>query len=392
MRYRSGRHFLQIPGPTNVPDRILRAMDRPTIDHRSLQFSGLAEEIFERLKPVCGSTGPVLIFPGSGTGGWEAALVNTLSPGDEVLLCENGFFAAKVGKTARKLGLRVRVLEGDWRRAVDPEAVERTLAQDAAHLIRALLVVHNETSTGATTLIDSLRKAIDRARHPALLMVDSISSLGCVDYRHDEWGIDVTIASSQKGLMLPPGICFNVPSEKALKVSGRSRLARSYWDWRPQLQANEKGFFPYTPATNLLFGLREALRLIDEEGLRNVYLRHQRLAEATRRAVEGWGLKIFCAKPEERSVSVTAVQVPESVNADEVRALILDRYDLSLGAGLGKLAGKVFRIGHLGSFNALMLMAALSGIEMGMAVHGGLPFQPGGVLAAMQYLQSLEAS
>jgi alanine-glyoxylate transaminase/serine-glyoxylate transaminase/serine-pyruvate transaminase len=381
----SGRHFLQIPGPTNIPDRVLRAMARPTIDHRGPEFARLGRELLEGLKEIFRTAGPVVVYPSSGTGAWEAALVNTLSPGDKVLAFETGHFATLWKDLAAKLGLAVEFVPGDWRHGVDPTVVEAKLSEDRS--IRAVLVVHNETSTGVTSRVPEIRRAVDRARHPALLLVDTISSLGSIDYRHDEWGVDVTISGSQKGLMLPPGLGFNAISEKALEASRSARLPRAYWDWQPMLAANPAGFFPYTPATNLLFGLREALCMLREEGLDRVFARHARLAEAARRAVRAWGLEILCADPTEYSHSLTAVLMPSGHNADDLRRVILERFNLSLGNGLGKLQGKVFRIGHLGDFNELMLAGTLCGIEMGLAVAGVL-FERGGVAAALEYLES----
>lgn len=379
-----GRHFLQIPGPTNVPDRILRAMARPTIDHRGPEFARLGQEVLEGLKDVFRTAGPVVIYPSSGTGAWEAALVNTLSPGDRVLAFETGHFATLWMDLATRLGLAVEFVPGDWRHGVDPEVVETRLREDRD--LRAVLVVHNETSTGVTSRVPEVRRAMDRARHPALLLVDTISSLGSIDYCHDEWGVDVTVGGSQKGLMLPPGLGFNAVSEKALAAARSSRLPKAYWDWQGMLGANKSGFFPYTPATNLLFGLREALCLLREEGLEHVFARHRRLGEATRRAVRAWGLEILCANPEEHSHSLTAVLLPSGHNADELRRLILERFNLSLGNGLGRLQGKVFRIGHLGDFNELMLAGTLCGIEMGLSLAEA-PFTRGGVAAALQYLE-----
>ncbi|HSA82476.1 MAG TPA: aminotransferase class V-fold PLP-dependent enzyme [Geminicoccaceae bacterium] len=367
---RSGRHFLQIPGPTNVPDRILRAIDRPTIDHRGPDFTRLASEILEALKPIFKTEGPVVIYPASGTGAWEAALVNTLSPGDRVLMAETGHFASLWYEMAQRLGLAVELLPGDWRHGVDPEQIGATLAADRAHRIKAIAVVHNETSTGVTSRIAEVRRAIDQARHPGLFMVDTISSLASIDYRHDEWGVDVTVAGSQKGLMLPPGLSFNALSEKAIAAAKTAKLSRSYWEWAPMLAANAKGVFPYTPATNLLYGLREALAMLHEQGLEQVFARHDRHAEATRRAVAAWGLELLCQDPREYSSSLTAVLMPDGEDADALRRVILERFDLSLGNGLGKLAGRVFRIGHLGDFNDLMLAGTLSGIEMGRQLFG----------------------
>ncbi|MFQ5984799.1 MAG: pyridoxal-phosphate-dependent aminotransferase family protein [Alphaproteobacteria bacterium] len=381
----SGRHFLQIPGPTNVPDRVLRAIERPTIDHRGPEFAKLARETLDGLEEVFQASGPVLIYPSSGTGAWEAALVNTLSPGEKVLMFETGHFATLWCNMARRFGLKVEFVPGDWRHGVDPEAVEARLAEDRAHAIKGVCVIHNETSTGATSRVAEIRRAIDRARHPALFIVDTISSLGSIDYRHDEWGVDVTVGCSQKGLMLPPGLGLNAVSEKALKAAETARLAKSYWDWKPMLSTNAVGFFPYTPATNLLFGLKEALQMLREEGLRNVFARHDRLAEATRRAVRAWGLEILCVNPAEYSSSLTAVLVPEGADADALRSVILDHFNMSLGTGLGKLKGKVFRIGHLGDFNELMLAGTLGGIEMGLEI-AGVPHTRGGVTAALEYL------
>ncbi|HEX3210777.1 MAG TPA: aminotransferase class V-fold PLP-dependent enzyme [Geminicoccaceae bacterium] len=383
--HRSGRHFLQIPGPTNVPDRILRAIDRPTIDHRGPDFVRLAGEILEGIRPIFKTAGPVVIYPASGTGAWEAALVNTLSPGDLVLMAETGHFASLWCAMARRLGLEVKLLAGDWRHGVDPERIEAALAEDREHRIRAVCIVHNETSTGVTSRVAEARRAIDRAGHPALFMVDTISSLASIDYRHDEWAVDVTVAGSQKGLMLPPGLSFNALSDKALAAAKSARLPRSYWDWAPMLDANAKGFFPYTPATNLLYGLREAIAMLHEEGLEQVFARHDRHAEATRRAVRAWGLEVLCQEPHEYSSSLTAVRLPEGQDADALRRLILERFDLSLGNGLGRLAGRVFRIGHLGAFNDLMLAGTLSGIEMGLRLFGW-PLAGSGVVEALALL------
>jgi alanine-glyoxylate transaminase/serine-glyoxylate transaminase/serine-pyruvate transaminase len=382
---RSGRHFLHIPGPTNVPDRVLRAMDRPTIDHRGPEFARLTGEVLEGLRLVFQTSGPVIVFPSSGTGGWEAALVNTLSPGDRVLMFDHGHFAAGWAEVATRIGLDVDLVAADWRRGIDPGVVAERLAADDRHVYKAVAVLHNETSTGVTNDIAAVRAAIDGARHPALLLVDTVSSLGSMDYRHEEWGVDVTVTGSQKGLMLPPGLGFNAVSEKALAASRAARFGRSYWDWTPVLTANRNGFFPYTPATNLLFGLREALAMLREEGLHHVFARHCRLAEAARRAVGAWGLEIYCTDPKARSHSVTAVVMPDATDADAVRRVILDRFDLSLGTGLSKLKGRVFRIGHLGDLNELMLAGTLCGIEMGLEV-AGVPVTRGGVAAALDYL------
>jgi len=385
MSFKSGRHFLQIPGPTNVPDRVLRAMSRPTIDHRGPEFARLALELQDGLKPIFKTSGPIAIYPASGTGAWEAALVNTLSPGDRVLAFETGYFATLWRDLATRLGLEVEFVPGDWRHGIDPARAEALLAEDRRHEIKAVMAVHNETSTGVTSRVAALRPALDRTGHPALLLVDTISSLASIDYRHDEWGVDVTIAGSQKGLMLPPGLSFNAISEKALARSKSARLPKAYWDWEPMLAANQAGFFPYTPATNLLFALRESLQILQEEGLENVFSRHARLGEAVRRAVRAWGLEILCANPEEYSHSLTAVLMPSGHDADQLRQLILDRFNLSLGNGLGKVKGRVFRIGHLGDFNDLMLAGTLSGVELGLAL-ASVPYRKGGVAAALDYL------
>jgi alanine-glyoxylate transaminase/serine-glyoxylate transaminase/serine-pyruvate transaminase len=381
-----GRHFLQIPGPTNVPDRILRAIASPTIDHRGPKFAALTHRILAGLKPIFKCSGHVFIYPASGTGAWEAALVNTLSPGDKVLMVETGHFATLWMKLAVRLGLRPELIETDWRRGADPDAIEDWLRDDKEQAIKAVCIVHNETSTGATSGIGSIRRAIDAAGHPALLIVDTISSLASIDYRQDDWGVDVTVAGSQKGLMLPPGLSFNAVSNKALDTSKRASLPRSYWAWEEMIAANEKGFFPYTPATNLLFGLAEAIDMLEEAGLDNVFARHQRHSEATRRAVQAWGLEVLCQEPRDYSHSLTAVVMPGGHDADAFRATVLEHFNMSLGNGLSKLAGKVFRIGHLGDFNDLMLMATLCGLEMGLKL-AGVPHQIGGAARAMQYLK-----
>jgi len=385
MSHRSGRHFLQIPGPTNVPDRVLRAIDRATMDHRGPEFGKMGLEILEGLKAVFQTKQPVVIYPASGTGAWEAALVNTLSAGDRVLMFETGHFASLWNKMATKLGLSVDLVPTDWRRGVDPAAVEAKLKEDRTHAIKAVCVVHNETSTGAVSRIGAIRKAIDAAGHPALYMVDTISSLASIDYRHDEWGVDVTVAGSQKGLMLPPGLSFNCVGEKARTASQSAKLPRAYWSWDEMLANNKTGYFPYTPATNLLYGLHEALQMLRDEGLPNVFARHTRHAEATRRAVRAWGLEILCNVPEEQSSSLTAVMMPAGHDADRLRKIILEAYDMSLGTGLGRLAGKVFRIGHLGDFNDLTLAGTLAGVEMGLEL-AGVPHKKGGVLAAFEHL------
>jgi len=381
----AGRHFLQIPGPTNVPDRILKAMAMPTIDHRGPEFQKLGREVLAAIRRIFRTEHPVIIYPASGTGAWEAALVNTLSPGDRVLMAETGHFALLWREMAERLGLAPEFLPGDWRHGADPEAIEARLAEDRGHAIKAVCVVHNETSTGVTSRIAEIRDAIDRTGHPALYMVDTISSLASIDYRHDEWGVDVTVGGSQKGLMLPPGLSFNAISPKALAASEQARLPRSFWDWGAMLAANEKGFFPYTPATNLLYGLRESVHMLEDEGLDEVFLRHARHGEATRQAVRAWGLETQCADPREHSNSLTAVVMPEGESADALRALILERFDLSLGNGLTKLQDRVFRIGHLGDFNDLMLAGTLSGVEMGLKERG-IALEGSGVAAALDYL------
>jgi alanine-glyoxylate transaminase/serine-glyoxylate transaminase/serine-pyruvate transaminase len=383
--HRSGRHFLQIPGPTNVPDRVLRAMDRPTIDHRGPEFGRLAGEIFEGLGAVFGTAGPVIIFPSSGTGAWEAAIVNTLRAGDRVLMFETGHFATLWKKIAERLGLVVDFVAGDWRHGIDPGVVEAKLAADPHGAVKAVMVVHNETSTGVASRIPLVRQAIDRARHGALLMVDTISSLASIEYRHAEWGVDVSVACSQKGLMLPPGLGMNAVSDKALAAASQGGMPRSYWDWEDMRKHNAGGFFPYTPATNLLYGLREALAMLREEGLPAVFARHARHAEATRRAVRAWGLEILCAEPAEYSNVLTAVMMPAGHDADAFRAAVLSKFDMSLGTGLAKLAGKIFRIGHVGALNDLTLVGTLGGVEMGLTI-AGVPHRAGGTQEAMKFL------
>jgi alanine-glyoxylate transaminase/serine-glyoxylate transaminase/serine-pyruvate transaminase len=385
MTIHTGRHFLQIPGPTNVPDRVLRAMDRPVIDHRGPEFARLGAEVLEALRPVFQTKGPVVIYPASGSGAWEASIVNVFSPGERVLMFETGHFSNLWRDVARRMGLEVDYVPGNWRRGASPEEVERRLSEDQGHAINAVMVVHNETSTGVTSRIAEIRKAIDCARHPALFMVDTISSLASIDYRHDAWGVDVTVAGSQKGLMLPPGLSFNAISEKALAANKSAKLPRYYWDWQEMLKPNRQGFFPYTPATNLLWGLREALLMLQEEGLANVFRRHDRHAEATRAAVRAWGLEVLCQEPKEYSSSLTAVLMPEGHSADHLREVILENFDMSLGTGLAKLADKVFRIGHLGHFNDLMLAGTLSGVEMGLHL-AGVPHKAGGAAAALASL------
>jgi alanine-glyoxylate transaminase / serine-glyoxylate transaminase / serine-pyruvate transaminase len=381
----TGRHFLQIPGPTNTPERILQAMNRAVIDHRSAEFSKLGREILEKLPALFQTAGRVIIYPSSGTGAWEAAIVNTLSPGDRVLMFETGHFSHLWRRMAERFGIQVEYVPGSWRSGASAAEVATRLGSDHRHEFKAVMVTHNETSTGVTSSIPEIRTAMNQLHHPALLMVDAISSLGSIDYRHDEWGVDVTVAGSQKGLMLPPGLSFNAVSEKALSAGKSARLPRSYWDWPEMLGPNRDGFFPYTPATTLLYGLREALLMLEEEGLANVFRRHDRLAEATRTAVRTWGLEIVCQDPREYSSSVTAVFVPEGHDADRLRSIILENFDMSLGSGLSKLAGKAFRIGHLGSFNDLMLAGTLSGVEMGLRL-AGIPHKEGGVTAALQCL------
>jgi alanine-glyoxylate transaminase / serine-glyoxylate transaminase / serine-pyruvate transaminase len=387
----TGKHFLQIPGPTTVPDRVLRAMDMPTIDHRGPEFARLGIEVLEACKAVFRTTRPVVIYPSSGTGAWEAAIVNTLSPRDTVLMAETGHFAALWKSLAEKFKLTVELLPSDWRHGAQPEAIEARLAADRHHRIKAVMVVHNETSTGVTSRISEIRQAIDHAQHPALLMVDTISSLGSIAYEHDAWGVDVTVACSQKGLMLPPGLGLNAVSDKALAAARASEMSRSYWDWDAIIQQNQTGSWPYTPPTNLLYGLRQSIKMLMEEGLENVFARHQRLAAATRAAVRAWNLEILCQDPREYSPILTAVVMPAGHDADRFRDVVLENYDMSLGAGLSKLKGKVFRIGHLGHFNDLMLMGTLSGIEMALDL-AEVPHQTGGVLAAMKVLKTKDAA
>ena len=383
--FQPGKHFLQIPGPTNVPDRVLRAMDYPTIDHRGPEFAEIAKRVLDKIKLIFKTSEPVIIYPGSGTGAWEAAIVNTLNEGDKVLMFETGEFSTKWWDIAEKLKLKGDFVEGDWRTGADPEIVEKKLKEDTNKEIKAVFVVHNETSTGVASRIGEIRKAIDNANHPALLMVDTISSLASIDYKHEEWKVDVTVGGSQKGLLLPPGLSFNAISSKALKAYESSDLPKSYWDWKPMLENNKKGYFPYTPATNLLYGLDEAINMLTEEGLENVFIRHKRFAEATRVAVKAWGLEILCKNPEEYSDSLTAVMVPDGHDADSLRKIILDHYNMSLGTGLAKVAGKIFRIGHLGDFNELMLAGTLAGVEMGL-MKSKIPYKKGGILKALDYL------
>jgi len=385
--YHAGRHFLQIPGPTNVPDRVLRAIDRPTMDHRGPAFGRFALELLGKLRAVFKTHGPVVVFPASGTGAWEAALVNTLSPGDKVLMVETGQFATLWKNMAVKLGLKPEFIPTDWRTGVDPAQIEDVLRKDKAHEIKAVCFLHNETATGCLSPVLPVRKAIDAAGHPALLMVDTISSLASIDYRHDEWGVDVTVGGSQKGLMLPPGLSFNAVGDKALAVAKNAKLPKSFWSWEDMIANNRNGFFPYTPATNLLYALAESIDMLHEEGLENVFARHDRHAEATRRAVRGWGLEIWCREPKDYSSSLTAVLMPEGQDADRFRKAALEHFDISLGTGLSKLAGKIFRIGHLGDTNDLTIVGALAGVEMGLAL-AGVPHRKGGVQAAMDYLEA----
>jgi alanine-glyoxylate transaminase/serine-glyoxylate transaminase/serine-pyruvate transaminase len=392
MTIHTGRHFLQIPGPSNVPDRVLRAMDMPTIDHRGPEFAELGHAVLSGLQRIFQTSQPVIVYPSSGTGAWEAAIVNTLAPGDKVLMAETGHFATLWRNLALKFGLDVEFISGDWRSAADIDAIAERLAADKAHAIKAVMVVHNETATGCVTQPAQVRKALDASNHPALLMIDTISGLGSLDYRHDEWGIDVSVCGSQKGLMLPPGLGFNAISEKALAAARANRTAlRAYWDWHEIIAANATGSWPYTPATSLLYGLREAIAMLEEEGLSHVFTRHARHGAAARAAVEAWGLQVLCRKPSDPSGVVTAALMPEGHDADHFRAIVLDRLDMSLGMGLARLKGKVFRIGHLGHFNDLMLMGTLSGVEMGLEL-AGVPHRKGGVLAAMDVLTARATS
>ncbi len=382
-----GMHLLQIPGPSPVPDRIMRAMSAPVIDHRGPEFKNLGQGVLEGCRSIFKTSSPVIIYPSSGTGAWEATIVNTLSAGDKVLMVETGHFATLWRHMAARWGIEVDFIPGDWRHGADAMTIGAKLAEDRTHAIKAVMVVHNETSTGVTSRIADIRKAMDAAHHPALLLVDTISSLASADYRHDEWGVDVTVSCSQKGLMLPPGLGFTAISDKALAAAKTNNLPRSYWDWHEMLVPNANGFFPYTPATNLLYGLREAIAMLHEEGLDAVFARHQRLAAATRAAVRAWNLEVLCQEPAEYSPVLTAIMLPHGHDADRFRHIVLETYNMSLGAGLGKLAGKVFRIGHLGQCNELMLMAALTGVELGLAA-AGIPYNAGGVAAAMATLQS----
>ena len=384
----SGRHFLQIPGPTNVPERILRAINQSTIDHRGTQFKILCREVLDGLKEVFQTSMPVVIFPASGTGAWEAALVNTLSFGDRLLIFETGHFSNRWMQLAKRFGLQIDLIHSNWREGASPKKVERILEKDCDHKIKAICIVHNETSTGVTSDISGIRSSIDRLGHPALFLVDTISSLASIDYRHDEWKVDVSVGGSQKGLMLPPGLSFNAISAKALEASKKAGFPRAYWDWEDMLKANEQAIFPYTPATNLIFGLREALMMIREEGLTSIFERHHRLAEATRRAVNGWGLELNAINPDEYSDTLTAVRMPDGFDADEFRKVVLDNFNVSLGNGLGKIQSRVFRIGHLGDLNEAMLLGTLGSIEMGLAMFD-VPFKPEGIKAATAELINL---
>ncbi len=383
----AGRHFLQIPGPTPMPDRILRAMDMPIIDHRGPEFGKLARRSLDGIKTIFKTANPVIIFPSSGTGAWEAALVNTLSPGDSVLMFETGQFGTLWKNMAAKLGLNTVFIESDWRTGADAKQIEAKLREDKEKKIKAVCVLHNETSTGCVSHPAEIRKAIDAAGHPALLMVDTISSLASIDYRHDEWGVDVTVGGAQKGLMLPPGISFNAVSDKAIAAAKNSKSHKSFWGWEEMLNMNKTNYFPYTPATNILYGLVEAIDMLHEEGLDNVFARHDRHAEATRRAVKAWGLEILCKDPKYYSSTITAILLPEGKDADAFRKIALDNFNISYGAGLGKIAGKVFRIGHLGDTNDLTILGALAGTEMALSL-AGIQHKKGGVQAAMDYLVS----
>src|SRR5258706_1994586 len=391
MTTHQGPHFLQIPGPSLVPYRVVREVDVPVMDPRSPEFAELGHAVFEGSQTIFKASGPVIIFPSSGTGAWEAAIVNTLSPGDKVLMVETGHFATLWQQMAARWGIAVDFMPGDWRHGADPAAIEAKLARDASHSIKAVMVVHNETSTGVTSRVGDIRAAMDKVGHPALLLVDTISSLGSIDYRHDEWKVDVTVSCSQKGFMLPPGLGFNAISEKARAAAKINKMPRSYWDWEEMLKPNANGFFPYTPATNLLYGLREAIAMLLEEGLEAVFARHKRLAAATRAAVRHWGLEVLCLEPSEYSPVLTAVLMPPGHDADQFRKTVLDNYNMSLGSGLTKLAGKVFRIGHLGECNELTLLGALTGVEMGLSL-AGVPHRAGGVAAAMTFLEERNQS
>jgi alanine-glyoxylate transaminase/serine-glyoxylate transaminase/serine-pyruvate transaminase len=383
--FRSGKHLLQVPGPTNIPDRVLRAMSSPTIDHRGPEFAEIVKRVLDRLRGIFKTTQPIIIFPGSGTGAWEAAIVNTLNPYDKVLMFETGQFSSLWAEQAKKFNIEVDLVPGDWRTGADPKIVEKKLSEDQSHKIKAVFALHNETSTGVTSNIAKIRQAMDSAKHPALLMVDTISSLASIDYCHDDWKVDVTVCGSQKGLLLPPGLSFNAVSQKALEAHKKSTMQKSYWDWKPILANNKDGAFPYTPPTNMFFGLDEAIDMLNEEGLENVFKRHARLAEATRVAVKAWGLEILAKNPEEYSNTITAVLLPQGHDSDNLRKIIYDEYNMSLGMGLNKVKGKVFRIGHLGDFNELMLSGTLAGVELGLR-KAKIPHKPGGLMAAIDFL------
>ena len=383
--YKAGRHFLQVPGPTNIPDRVLRAMDLPAMDHRGPKFADLSKSILERTKLIFKSTDPVIIFPSAGTGAMEAAIANTLNEGDKVLMFETGHFATEWCQAAQRYKLYVDFVPSEWRTGADPKIVEQKLLADKNHEIKAVLVTHNETSTGIASRVEEIRKAIDATKHPTLFMVDTISSLGSFNYEHQKWKVDVSVGGSQKGLMLPPGLSFNVVSNKALEAYKNSKLTKSYFDWGQMIENNKNGFYPYTPAVNLLYGLNESINMLLEEGLENVFARHARHAEATRIAVHAWGLEILAKNPVERSNSITAIMVPAGYDSDNLRKIFLDNYDMSLGTGLAKIKGKVFRIGHLGDFNDLMLAGTLAGVEMGLK-QSGIPFKPGGIMKALDFL------
>ena len=383
--FRSGKHLLQVPGPTNIPDRVLRAMSSPTIDHRGPEFAEIVKRVLDRLRGIFKTTQPIIIFPGSGTGAWEAAIVNTLNPYDKVLMFETGQFSSLWAEQAKKFNIEVDLVPGDWRTGADPKIVEKKLSEDQSHKIKAVFALHNETSTGVTSNIAKIRQAMDSAKHPALLMVDTISSLASIDYCHDDWKVDVTVCGSQKGLLLPPGLSFNAVSQKALEAHKKSTMQKSYWDWKPILTSNKDNAFPYTPAVNMFFGLEEAMNMLNEEGLENVFKRHARLAEATRVAVKAWGLEILAKNPEEYSNTITAVLLPQGHDSDNLRKIIYDEYNMSLGMGLNKVKGKVFRIGHLGDFNELMLSGTLAGVELGLR-KAKIPHKPGGLMAAIDFL------
>ena len=383
--YKAGRHFLQVPGSTNIPDRVLRAIDAPAMDHRGPKFQDLSKRILERIKLIFKSTDPVVIFPSAGTGAMEAALANTLNEGDKVLMFETGHFATEWCQAAQRYRINVDFVPGDWRTGADPKIVEQKLLADKKHEIKAVLITHNETSTGIKSRVEEIRKAIDKTNHPTLFMVDTISSLGSYNYEHQEWKVDVTVGGSQKGLMCPPGLSFNVISNKALEAYKSSKIVKSYWHWGQMLENNKLGFYPYTPAVNLLYGLNEAINMLLEEGLENVFARHKRHADATRLAVESWGLEILAKNTIERSDSITAIMVPEGHDSDNLRKIIYDNYDMSLGTGLNKVKGKVFRIGHMGDLNDLMLAGTLAGVEMGLK-QSGIPFKRGGIMTALDFL------